>query len=231
MPLTTDSGRRVVWSDFAGVLTAPLEQTMAVFCGRIEIPEPVLRGAIAAVTKNYRTPDFMMPLDTPLVTEAEWLRQVAARLPEKYASRVPRTTIADLWFDGREPNDGWVRYLRRLRERGCFVGLLSNMMPSWDAYWRRMVPVDELFDDVILSFAVGARKPQRRIYGLATRRAGAEPGDCVFVDDQIDNVRAARQFGWTAVHFTDTAAAIAQVDAVLGARHRAAARTSESRAL
>jgi len=140
-----------------------------------------------------------------LVTEGEWLTKIAERLPEPYAQRVPRDTIADLWFDGRDANHDWVKQLRSLRERGYFVGLLSNMMPSWDAYWRRMIPVEELFDDVILSFAVGLRKPRPEIYALAAERAGAEPADCFFVDDQLPNVEAARACGWTAVHFTDTA--------------------------
>jgi putative hydrolase of the HAD superfamily len=210
-------GRPVVWSDFAGVLTPPLNHTMGVFCNRIDVPREVLEKAIQEVSADYGTRDFMKPLDTSLVTESEWLEQVTRRLPEPYAQRVPRGTIADLWFADREPNHAWIAQLLSLRQRGYFVGLLSNMMPSWDAHWRRMVPVDSLFDDVVLSFAVGLRKPEQEIYRLATERSGADPADCFFVDDQLPNVEAARACGWTAVHFTGTDDAIGRLTDALAA--------------
>jgi FMN phosphatase YigB (HAD superfamily) len=50
----------------------------------------------------------------------------------------------------------------------------------------------------------------------------------VFVDDQIENVHAADEFGWTAIHFTGTADAIRRTDAALGAQREMAGRDGES---
>jgi putative hydrolase of the HAD superfamily len=78
-----------------------------------------------------------------------------------------------------------------------------------------MVPVEELFDDVILSFAVKLRKPQPEIYALAAERAACSPAEILFIDDGADNCEAATAAGWTAIHFADTDAAIGAVEGVL----------------
>jgi putative hydrolase of the HAD superfamily len=206
---------KAVWTDFAGVLTPPLRHTMTVFCARIGIDHETLMNAIGAVTRSFGADDMMLPVDTPLITEEEWLRRIAAELPADQRAKLPLPSIADIWFDGREANHAWVEMLRGLRERGYFVGVLSNMMPSWDRHWRRMVPAEELFDDVVLSFAVGHRKPQREIYDLAAERAGVLPGECLFIDDTAENCDGARSAGWSAVHFTGTSEAAAEVEAIL----------------
>jgi putative hydrolase of the HAD superfamily len=124
---------------------------------------------------------------------------------------VDLSRFGERWFAGRPPNHSWVRRLREFRERGVFVGLLSNMPPSWDEQWRRMVS-PELFDDVVLSFQVGSRKPDPEIFALAVRRCGVPAEECVLVDDLPENCAGARATGWQAVHFTDADAAATELD-------------------
>ena len=44
-------------------------------------------------------------------------------------------------------------------------------------------PLAPHFDDVVLSCAVGLRKPDPAIYQLACERLGVEPEECLFVGD------------------------------------------------
>lgn len=201
---------RALWTDFGGVLTPPIAHTMLSFCRRHGL-DPVAVGAAAAtVTARYGTDDVMLPLDTPLVTEQQWLREIADELGMAEAP----ATMADSWFDGRETNHAWLERLAALRASGVFVGLLSNMVPAWDEHWRRMVGPAH-FDDVVLSFEVAVRKPSPEIFALALERSGTGPEETVFVDDLDRNCDGARASGWTAIHFTDTTAAIAELDALL----------------
>ena len=56
-----------------------------------------------------------------------------------------------------------------------------------------LIPVDELFDDVVDSSAVGMRKPNPAIYELALARLGVtDTSRSVFLDDFEPNVAAAR---------------------------------------
>ncbi|OZM79637.1 HAD family phosphatase [Pseudonocardia sp. MH-G8] len=201
---------RAVWTDFGGVLTPPIEHTLMAFCRRHRL-DPVDVGAAAAtVTARYGTDDVMLPLDTPLVSEQEWLREIADELGMAEAP----TTMADSWFDGRETNHAWLARLDALRASGVFVGMLSNMVPAWDTHWRRMVGPGH-FDGVVLSFQVGMRKPSPEIFALALERSGTRPDETVFVDDLAGNCAGARAAGWTAIHFTDTAAAVAELDTLV----------------
>jgi putative hydrolase of the HAD superfamily len=197
----------VVWSDFGGVLTPPVGSTVASYCARVGVEAARLHGAAVQVARRYGTDDIMEPLDTPLVTEAEWSRQIAGILAAQLGRDVELGDVGAAWFDGRQANAPWLAELRRLRAAGIPVGMLSNMPPSWDARWRRMVEPAE-FDAVVLSFEAGCRKPAAEIFDLAAETVGAAPERCVLVDDSAANCAGAVAAGWRAVHFTDTLPAV-----------------------
>ena len=57
------------------------------------------------------------------------------------------------------------------------------------------------FHDLVLSYEVGAMKPNRKIYDTAVARAGCEPGECFYTDDIAEYIEAARALGIDAVQF------------------------------
>ena len=82
--------------------------------------------------------------------------------------------------------------VRALRAQGLRMGIVTNNVREFSERWRRLIPVDELFDDVVDSSAVGLRKPNPDIYHLALRRLGVtRPGAAIFLDDFAPNVDAA----------------------------------------
>lgn len=200
-----------IWTDFGGVLTPPVEHTFAAFCRKTNIPPEPLREALAEVTRTFGTDDMMLPLDTPLISEDDWLTLVTAALARRgIHTRIP--SLADTWFDGRAANSEWIDALVSYREAGHFVGMLSNMPPAWEPYWQRMVDAETLFAAVVNSARVGCRKPDREIFDLAATRAGIDPARCVLVDDLPKNCDGAREAGWRAVLFTDAHTAAAELD-------------------
>lgn len=60
-----------------------------------------------------------------------------------------------------------------------------------------------LFDDVVVSGAVGAAKPDPRAYEIVAERSGLPLDRLVFVDDKQLNVDAAARLGMDAITFTD----------------------------
>ncbi|MET8778047.1 HAD-IA family hydrolase [Nocardia sp. NPDC050713] len=214
MTSSTARERIAIWSDFGGVLTPPVAETFAAFCAKTGLAPDPLRRAIAEVTATFGTEDMMLPLDTPLIGEDEWLDLVRAALRRQGVhTAVP--SLAETWFDGRKANAQWDDALRRYRSAGHFVGMLSNMPPAWEAHWRRMVVAEELFEEIVNSAQVGCRKPDPEIFELAAARAGVEPNRCVLIDDLPQNCAGARAAGWRAVLFRDAATATAEVDAEL----------------
>jgi putative hydrolase of the HAD superfamily len=117
-------------------------------------------------------------------------------------------------------NEEWLTFLKGLRAEGVFVGLLSNMVPAWDEHWRRMVPPQDVFDHVVLSFEAGCRKPMPEIFRLAEKACGIPASASVLVDDVAGNCAGARAAGWHAVEFATAAQAITQVTALLDDQRR-----------
>jgi putative hydrolase of the HAD superfamily len=72
--------------------------------------------------------------------------------------------------------------LEAVRETGRRVGLLSNCTPEVPPRWPA-TGIAHLFDATVFSSEVGLRKPDRRIFELASDRVGLPPGACVYVAD------------------------------------------------
>ena len=130
----------------------------------------------------------------------------------------PFTLLAEL--SGSEIRHEVVTYCRELRQGGLTTGLLTNNAKEFETFWRPLLPLDELFDDVVDSSAVGLRKPDPRIYELALSRLGVTAAESVFIDDAAGNVEGARAVGMSAVligpHRSDVPAALDQLRALVG---------------
>lgn len=90
--------------------------------------------------------------------------------------------------------------LERLR-RSYRLLLLSNTNKLHYASQQKTVPMLRHFHDHILSYEVGAMKPDPKIYQAAIARAECRPEECFFTDDVPEYVEAARKQGMDAVQF------------------------------
>lgn len=84
------------------------------------------------------------------------------------------------------------------------IGILSNTCHAhWDWIVKQNWPViDGGFETHVLSYEVGAMKPDAKIYAAAQQAAGVPGERILFLDDRPENVRGAVDFGWQAVHCT-----------------------------
>lgn len=105
----------------------------------------------------------------------------------------------------------------RLRHEGYRTALITNNIAEFADGWRKLVPVDEMFDVVVDSSEIGMRKPDLRIFRLALERLGGiAPQHSVFLDDAPGNIAAANALGmYTVLVGADRIAAVAELDAIL----------------
>jgi len=92
-----------------------------------------------------------------------------------------------------------VDFVRAARSAGLLTSILTNNAQEFADFWRPMLPLDELFEDVVDSSFVGLRKPDPRIFELALERLGVAASEAVFIDDAPGNVAAASQLGIASV--------------------------------
>jgi putative hydrolase of the HAD superfamily len=106
--------------------------------------------------------------------------------------------------------------VRRWRNDGYRTALVTNNVREFGPFWRGMVPLEELFDEIVDSSEVGIRKPDPQIFHLALDRLGISAERAVFVDDWPGHVAAATSMGITAVLMgDDPGGALAELDALL----------------
>ncbi len=205
---------RAVISDFGGVLTAPLAEAFLAVQRDSGIPLDAMGRAMAALSaQDGGNP--LYALETGRLSEREFLERLEAALGDAVGRDVQLAGLGERWFSHLRPNQELLDYLRRLRERGVRLALLTNNVREWEPLWRAKLPVDELFEVVVDSAFVGMRKPDPEIYRLTLERLSLPPEACVFVDDNEVNVRAARELGIHAVWFRSTEQAIADVERAL----------------
>jgi epoxide hydrolase-like predicted phosphatase len=148
---------------------------------------------------------------------ATYFDRVVERAPKVLGRPIDIDAYGRFWRT-TAPGVHWmvVHKMRELKARGLRIGLLTNNVKEFGDNWRAMFPIDELCEDVVDSSHVGMRKPDREIYALTCERLGVAPEETVFVDDNADNIAAAREFGMGVVHFDgDPWKVLAELDALL----------------
>jgi len=203
-----------VISDFGGVLTSPLLGSFQAFQESSGISLEELGKGMAALA-DRRGINPLFELETARITEAEFLTELAAQLSHQLGRPVTLDGFGEYYFANLEPNEPMIDYMRSLRRRGYKLAICTNNVREWEPLWRRMLPVDEIFDVVVDSAFVGTRKPEPRIYELTLDRLGVDAVAAVMIDDVELNCAAARELGIRAIWFRDAEQAIADTEAAL----------------
>jgi putative hydrolase of the HAD superfamily len=61
--------------------------------------------------------------------------------------------------------------------------------------------LSDFADSVVNTARIGYAKPDPRVYVTAAERVGASSHQCLFIDDTVANVVAARSLGMTGIHY------------------------------
>ncbi len=97
--------------------------------------------------------------------------------------------------------DGTLDILYRLKRDSHPLYALTNFSAETFPLMRRRFDFLELFEYILVSGEVGLVKPDPAIYRLMLEKVGRPAGECLFIDDSLKNVEAARQLGFNAIHF------------------------------
>jgi HAD superfamily hydrolase (TIGR01509 family) len=130
--------------------------------------------------------------------------------PEDFHEHVTAAVGADMTYDEFyeiyndifTPNPPAIDVLARVRAAGHKTLLLSNTDPERFGFVKRRFPEILFFDGYVLSYELKLLKPDPAIYLAAVRLAGAEPDECVFIDDMEENIKGAVEAGLAGIRYT-----------------------------
>jgi putative hydrolase of the HAD superfamily len=104
------------------------------------------------------------------------------------AQQIESAFLARMEFARRTtiPRKGAVEVLTALRKDGYKIGLISDCTGEIPVVWDE-TPFANLFDVKIFSCVVKIKKPDPRIYRMATDQLRVKPEECLYVGDGSSN--------------------------------------------
>lgn len=98
--------------------------------------------------------------------------------------------------------EGTVQILRELKAKGYRVYALSNWSAEKFPLAQAKFPFLNEFDGLVVSGLEKCAKPQPQIYQILLSRYGLQASNCIFTDDNPDNIKGAQALGFDTVLFT-----------------------------
>lgn len=112
-----------------------------------------------------------------------------------------RATADELITKSHHINVELLDYAAELKGRGFLLGVISNVGSNLESF---LPDVDlTIFDNVTLSYEVGAIKPDPLIFEAHLEKTGHNPEEAVFIDDREVNVDGAAMVGLLTVLYED----------------------------
>lgn len=115
-----------------------------------------------------------------------------------------------------------VTALRRCKAHFLNACLTNNVktgsghsLPTTEARAQEVAQILSLFDLVLESSVIGARKPEPRFYQLALEQLNIEPKQAVYLDDLGINLKPARALGMTTIKVDSPEQALRELEEAL----------------
>jgi len=206
--------RAVLW-DFGGVFTESPFKAFAAFERSRALPDNFLRRVNSLDSDANAWARF----ERGEVTLAEFSDAFEAE-SRALGYAVRGEEVIRLLYGEVRPQ--MVEALRRCSVHFVNACLTNNVkiagghgLPTSDEKARQVGEIMALFDLVIESSLVGARKPELRFYQLALEQLAIKPQEAVYLDDLGINLKPARALGMTTIKVESAEQALRELEAVL----------------
>jgi putative hydrolase of the HAD superfamily len=158
--------------------------------------EPILGKAAAQIYAEMQGENLVSLFKGEISEEEYWRRAI-----EKNSWKTDIPTLKKLLRENFIEIKGTREIIEALKAKGFRLGLLSIHTKEWIEYCEHKYGYLELFDATEYSFEIGVLKPDKRAYQRIMKKLGVNPEECVFIDDNSNNLRAAEALGIRTVLF------------------------------
>lgn len=179
-----------------------------------EIEEPIRRFSQIGMNEDLARQLFSLYGQQGIFLEAECGSLSAEEFIEAYhkLTGYPATFEEIEWaWSGFicDPPRERLQWLNQLRADGYHVALLSNTNPfvmrhcDCGDFTPEGKPIGDFFDRLYYSYHLGACKPNPLAFRRMLELGGYQADECLFLDDGLRNVEAARREGLHVLHVPD----------------------------
>jgi glucose-1-phosphatase len=142
---------------------------------------------------------FVNPYEEGLMSSLEFFTTIR----DRYDLKISFEEFKSIWNPIFWSNPDMDEAIRYLKLKGLPLFLLSNTNELHFAHIIKTYPIVHTFDEWILSFEVGAKKPKKRIFDVIFEKLDIAPEEVFYVDDMVENVNAAIACGLQGMVFKD----------------------------
>lgn len=122
------------------------------------------------------------------------------KISEVLGHKLPYEEFVTIWNEIFWEDEGACALARELKSHYKLF-LLSNVNVLHFDYIRNKFHIIKIFDKVIVSYLVGAMKPDRKIFEHVVEMAGGDRAKLLYIDDREDLVREAKILGIDSMRF------------------------------
>lgn len=112
----------------------------------------------------------------------------------------PRETMEDYLKNYLTLDEQFSDFAKKVTSR-MELCLLSNDVAEWSEFLTEYHGMNPYFKEKIVSGTVQLRKPDKAIFEYALEKLQCDPGNCIFVDNSVKNLRVAEELGIKTILF------------------------------
>ena len=191
--MSEGSRYRALIVDYGGVLTSSIGASFAAFCMETGVDPERFTSIVAEAYGRDGSDGMIARVERGMIAPREFERWLAAALSDGSPQPVKPSGLRRRIFAGVRPDPAMIAAVEKLHTAGTRTAVISNTWGPPVAFGASQMRA--IFDAIVRSDQVGLRKPDPEIYLLTAERLQKSPGECVFVDDLLQNVEGARAVG------------------------------------
>lgn len=181
--------------DYGGVIhTIPDAQGIGIFnviCNHLHLDAEEFKTLYFANNHNNNLGNW---------THKKTLLYVVGKLaPEK---KELAEQVIDNFLNDCTTNHELLSYIRKLKERGYVVALLSNYNSSLRDHIAENGVAEIFGGNVFISTEIGYQKPNPKIFEHTFNRLAVSPEEVIFIDDSPMSLSTAESVGYHPIRFT-----------------------------
>jgi len=154
---------------------------------------------VEEISVGLQDGEMLLAVETGKITDQQFVDYVN----ESKGLNWTLEELIEVWEGMFSLNEAGYAIFSDLKEKGYSVHFLSNL--AWhnmEAIRRQWPAFFDQSTENFFSYEMGYHKPDARIYRAVIEHFNADPSDCFFMDDKLENVEAARALGMNAHVFS-----------------------------
>jgi len=132
---------------------------------------------------------------------------------ERFGRHIDIEAFRNVWLSMLgQPKRGTIAVVAELLKGKVPVALLSNVDPWHFSQCEKIIPEIQKIKKRYLSYQIKIKKPDLQIYRYVVDDLKIPAEKCLFVDDLLENVEAAKEVGIKTIHFEDSQQLVTELE-------------------